>query len=73
LHRMVNVDKTEISVDGSKTNVGGRPAVSFHDPAVSLLPNLETAQQERSVLLLYEQKLLVKEEEVGLLRVPTLI
>ncbi len=32
LRRMVNVNKTEILVDGSKTNAGGRPAVSFHDP-----------------------------------------
>jgi hypothetical protein len=67
---MVNVDETEISVDGSKTNAGSRLAVSFHNPAVSLLPNLETARRERSVLLLDEQKLLVKEEEAGLLRVP---
>ena len=26
------IDKTEVSLDGSKTNAGGRPAVSFHDP-----------------------------------------
>jgi hypothetical protein len=38
--------------------------------AVSLFPNLETAQQERSVLLLDEQKLLAEEEEAGLPRVP---
>jgi hypothetical protein len=29
---MVNVDETEISVNGSKTNAGSRPAISFHDP-----------------------------------------
>jgi hypothetical protein len=33
--------------------------------AVSFLPNLETAQQGRSVLLLVEQKLLVKEGKSG--------
>ncbi len=33
--------------------------------AVSLLSNLETARQERSVLLLVEQKLLVKEGKSG--------
>jgi len=32
LHRIVNVNKMEVSLDGSKTNVGGRPAVSFHNP-----------------------------------------
>ncbi len=38
-----------------------------HQPvtAVGLLSNLETAQQERSVLLLDEQNLLVKEEKEG--------
>jgi hypothetical protein len=32
LRRIVNVNETEVLLDGSKTNVGGRPAVSFHDP-----------------------------------------
>jgi hypothetical protein len=32
MRRIVNVDETEVSLDGSKTNAGGRPAVSFHDP-----------------------------------------
>jgi hypothetical protein len=35
------------------------------DSAIGLLPNLETTQQERSVLLLDEQNLLVKEEKEG--------
>ncbi len=35
------------------------------DSAVGLLPNLETARRERSVLLLDEQNLLVKEEKEG--------
>jgi hypothetical protein len=38
--------------------------LSIHS-AVGLLANLETAQQERSVLLLDEQNLLVKEEKEG--------
>jgi hypothetical protein len=33
--------------------------------AIGLLSNLETAQHERSVLLLDEQNLLVKEEKEG--------
>jgi hypothetical protein len=45
----------------------------FYAAAISLLPNLETARQERRVLLSDEQKLLVKEEGAGLLRVPTWI
>jgi hypothetical protein len=32
LRRIANVDETEVSLDGSKTNAGGRSAVSFHDP-----------------------------------------
>jgi hypothetical protein len=32
LRPIANVDETEILVDGSKTNAGSRPAVSFHDP-----------------------------------------
>jgi hypothetical protein len=32
LRRILNVDKTKMSLDGSKTRVGGRPAVTFFDP-----------------------------------------
>jgi hypothetical protein len=32
LHRILNVDKTKMSLDGSKTRAGGRPAVTFFDP-----------------------------------------
>jgi hypothetical protein len=32
LRWILNVDETEVSLDGSKTIAGGRPAVSFHDP-----------------------------------------
>ena len=36
LHRIVNIDETEISLDGSKTIAGGRPAVCFFDPNLPL-------------------------------------
>jgi hypothetical protein len=36
-----------------------------HMVAVGLLPNLETVRRERSMLLLDEQNLLVKEEKEG--------
>jgi hypothetical protein len=32
MHQIHNVDATDISVDGIKTIVGGRPEVSFRDP-----------------------------------------
>ena len=32
LRRIMNVDKTEISLGTSNTKAGGRPAMSFHDP-----------------------------------------
>jgi hypothetical protein len=32
LRRIMNVDKTEVSLDASNTRAGGRPAMSFHDP-----------------------------------------
>ena len=32
LRRIANVDNTAVSLDCSKTNAGGRPAISFHDP-----------------------------------------
>ena len=37
LRWIVNVDETEILVDGSKTNEGKRPDVSFHDPHFPLV------------------------------------
>jgi hypothetical protein len=36
LRRIANVDETEVLLDGSKTNAGGRPAVSSHNPHFSL-------------------------------------
>jgi hypothetical protein len=32
MHQILNLDAMDISVDGSKTIVVGRPEVSFHDP-----------------------------------------
>jgi hypothetical protein len=32
MHQILNFDAMDISVNGSKTIVGGRPEVSFHDP-----------------------------------------
>ena len=45
LRRIINVDETEISLDGSKTNSGGRRPISFYNP------NLPMAS--RSVVCLY--------------------
>jgi len=36
LHRIMNIDETEISLNASNTRVGGTPAVSFHNPHLSL-------------------------------------
>ena len=36
LHRIMNVDETEISLDASNTRVGGRPAKSIHNPHLPL-------------------------------------
>jgi hypothetical protein len=36
LHRIMNVDETEISLEVSNTRAGGRPAMSFHDPHLPL-------------------------------------
>ena len=37
LHRIMNVEETEISLNTSNTRAGGRPAVSFHDPHLNNL------------------------------------
>jgi hypothetical protein len=36
LRQILNLDKTEISLDGSSLRVGGRPAVMFYDPHLSM-------------------------------------
>ncbi len=43
LHQILNLDKMVISVNGSKTIVGGRPEVSFHDPHLPM-PRLTSAK-----------------------------
>ncbi len=42
MHQILNIDATDISVDGSKTIAGGRSEVSFHDPHLPL-PTLTSA------------------------------
>jgi hypothetical protein len=32
MRRIININETEISLDGSKTGANGRSAVSFYDP-----------------------------------------
>jgi hypothetical protein len=44
---ILNVDETEISLDGSKTRAGRRPEVSFHDPHLPL-PSLSSAKSSHS-------------------------
>jgi hypothetical protein len=36
MRRIMNVDKTKIAVDASKTRAGGRPGISFHNPHLPL-------------------------------------
>ena len=43
MHQILNLDAMDISVDGSKTIVGGRPEVSFHDPHLPM-PSLTSAK-----------------------------
>jgi hypothetical protein len=43
MHQRLNLDAIDISVDGSKTIVGGRPEVLFHDPCLPM-PSLTYAK-----------------------------
>ena len=43
MHQILNLDVMNISVDGSKTIVGGRPEVSFHNPHLPM-PSLTSAK-----------------------------
>jgi hypothetical protein len=43
MHQILNLDAMDISVDRSKTIVGGRPEVSFHDPHLPM-PSLTSAK-----------------------------
>ena len=36
LHHVMNINKTDISVNASKMSAGGRPAIFFHDPHLLL-------------------------------------
>ena len=36
LRCIINIDETEISLDGSNTNAGGWPPVSFYNPNLEL-------------------------------------
>ena len=37
LRRIANVDETELSLNGSETQVGGRPAISYWDPHLPMI------------------------------------
>jgi hypothetical protein len=43
VHQILNIDMTDISVNGSKMSVGGGPEVSFHNPHLPM-PNLTSAK-----------------------------
>ncbi len=49
MHQILNLDAMDISVDQSKTIVGGRPEVSFHDPYPPM-PSLTSAKSLHSSL-----------------------
>ncbi len=53
MHQILNLDVMDISVDRSKTVVGGRPEVSFHDPLL-LMPTLTSAKSLHSSLAFLE-------------------
>ncbi len=62
-HALIDMALTEFGYKVKPTGAGS-PSQN-RQASVSLLSNLETARQERSVLLLVEQKLLVKEGKSG--------
>ena len=49
MHQILNLDAMDISVDGSKTIMGGRPEVSFHNPHLPM-PSLTSAKSLHSSL-----------------------
>jgi hypothetical protein len=53
MHQILNLDAMDISVDGSKTIVGGRPEVSFHDPHLPM-PSLTSPKSLHSSLAFLE-------------------
>ncbi len=53
IHQILNLDAMDISVNRSKTIVGGRPEVSFHDPHLPM-PSLTSAKSLHSSLAFLE-------------------
>jgi hypothetical protein len=53
MHQILNLDARDISVNGSKTIVGGRPEVSFQDPHLPM-PSLTSAKSLHSSLAFLE-------------------
>ncbi len=47
VHQILNLDAMDTSVNGSKTIVGGRPEVSFHNPHLPM-PSLTSAKSLHS-------------------------
>ncbi len=47
LRRIIKVDKTKMSLDGSKMRAGGRPAITFFDPHL-ILPCVSAAKSSQS-------------------------
>jgi hypothetical protein len=53
MHQILNLDVMDIYVNGSKTIVGGRPEVSFHDPHLPMT-SLTSAKSLHSSLAFLE-------------------
>jgi hypothetical protein len=53
MYQILNLDAMDISVDGSKTIVGGRPEFLFHDPHFPML-SLTSAKSLHSSLAFLE-------------------
>jgi hypothetical protein len=53
MYQILNLDVMDISVNGSKTIVGGRPEVSFYDPHPPM-PSLTSAKSLQSSLAFLE-------------------
>jgi hypothetical protein len=53
MHQILNLDALYISVNGSKTIVGGRPELSFHNPHLPM-PSLTSAKSLHSSLAFLE-------------------
>jgi hypothetical protein len=51
MYQILNLDTIDISVNGSKTIVGGRPEVSFHNPHLPM-PSLTSAKSLQWIIFL---------------------